>query len=330
MSFWLTKLITEHARKLQTKTNFSSFDFNMKSFRALLVLILCLSSWVLNAQELQVSVTINTEQIQLDQQRGTSQIYTELQRTIQEFLSSRRWSNDIFSPEEKIKVNLNLLLTKASSQGDFEANARLQVLRPVFGTSYETVILNVIDKNFNFKYLTGTPITYNDNSYMDNFSSMLAYYANLSLAYHYDSMGLRGGDFFVQKLTNLTNLAQNSGSGWGTMNDIRSRVAIAEGLLNQQMQGLREVYYTYHRLHLDTFKDKPDEARKGILELLTQIRQINQVRPGAASIRVFFDSKSDEIFSIMDEATPSERQQAFAYLSLLDPIRTEMYRKLIR
>jgi hypothetical protein len=302
----------------------------MKSIRALLVLILGLSSWVLSAQELQVSVTINTEQIQLDQQRGTSQIYAELQRTIQEFLSNRRWSNDVFSPEEKIKVNLNLLLTKASSQGDFEANARLQVLRPVFGTSYETVILNLIDKNFNFKYQTGTPITYNDNSYMDNLSSMLAYYANLSLAYHYDSMGLRGGDFFVQKLTNLTNIAQNSGSGWGTLTDIRSRAAIAEGLLNQQLQGLREVNYTYHRIHLDVFTEKPDDARKGILELLMQIRQINQVRPGAATIRVFFDAKSDEIFSIMDEATPSERQQAFAYLSLLDPIRTEMYRKLIR
>jgi hypothetical protein len=302
----------------------------MKSIRALLVLILGLSSWVLSAQELQVSVSINTEQIQLDQQRGTSQIYAELQRTIQEFLSNRRWSNDVFSPEEKIKVNLNLLLTKASSQGDFEANARLQVLRPVFGTSYETVILNLIDKNFNFKYQTGTPITYNDNSYMDNLSSMLAYYANLSLAYHYDSMGLRGGDFFVQKLTNLTNIAQNSGSGWGTLTDIRSRAAIAEGLLNQQLQGLREVNYTYHRIHLDVFKEKPDDARKGILELLMQIRQINQVRPGAATIRVFFDAKSDEIFSIMDEATPAERQQAFAYLSLLDPIRTEMYRKLIR
>jgi hypothetical protein len=100
--------------------------------------------------------------------------------------------------------------------------------------------------------------------------------------------------------------------------------------LNQQLQGLREVNYAYHRTFLDTFKDKPDDTRKGILELLTQIRQINQVRPGAASIRVFFDAKSDEIFSIMDEASPTERQQAFAYLSLLDPIRTEMYRKLIR
>jgi hypothetical protein len=284
----------------------------------------------LKAQELQATVTINTEQLQLDQQRGSSQMYAELQRTLQDFLSNRRWSNDNFAPEEKIKLQINLLLTKASSQGDFEANARIQVLRPVFGTSYETIVLNMIDKSFNFKYQIGTPLTYNDNSFIDNLSSLMAYYAYLSLAYHYDSMGLRGGDAFVQKLTNLTNLAQNSGPGWGNVADIRSRFSIAENLMNQQVQGIRDVNYAYHRIYLDTFKDKPDEARKGILDLLMQIRQINQVRPGAASIRVFFDAKSDEIFSILDEAGASERQQAFAYLSLLDPIRTETYRKLIR
>ncbi|NBW02241.1 MAG: DUF4835 family protein, partial [Cytophagia bacterium] len=180
--------------------------------KSILLVILCLlGSRVLNAQELQASVTINTEQLQLDQQRGSSQIYTELQRTAQDFLSGRRWSMDNFAPEEKIKLSINLLLTKASAQGDFEANARVQVLRPVFGTSYETVILNMIDKSFNFNFQTGTPITYNDNTFIDNLSSLLAYYAYLSCAYHYDSFGEFGGDFFVQKLTNLTNLAQNSG-----------------------------------------------------------------------------------------------------------------------
>ena len=302
----------------------------MKSNSILLILFACFFSWALQAQEIQATVTINTEQLQLDQQRGSSQIYTELQRTMQDFLSGRRWSNDNFAPEEKIKLNINLLLTKATSQGDYEATARVQVLRPVFGTSYETVILNVVDKNFNFKYLTGTPITYNDNSFMDNLSSMLAYYAYLSCAYHYDSFGEFGGDFFVQKLNNLTNLAQNSGSGWGVVTDVRSRMAIAENLINQQVQGIREVSYSYHRMYLDTFKDKPDGTRKGILEVFNQIRNLNSLRPGAAGIRVFFDAKADEIVSIMDEATVGERQQAFAYLSLLDPIRTETYRKLIR
>lgn len=282
------------------------------------------------SQEIQATVSINTEQLQLDQQRGGAQIYSELQRVMQDFINGRRWTTDNFGQDEKIKLNINLLLTKASSQGDFEANARIQVLRPVFGTSYETVILNMIDKSFNFKYQLGTPITYNDNSFNDNLSSMMAYYANLALALHYDSFGKMGGDFFVQKLYNLTNIAQNSGPGWGTVSDIRSRVAITENLLNQQFKGYRELFYTYHRILLDSFSETPDKSREGIIDLLTEIRLINEARPGAATIRLFFEAKGDEIFSIMDEATPTLRQAAFAYLSLLDPIRTENYRKLIR
>jgi translation initiation factor 2B subunit (eIF-2B alpha/beta/delta family) len=64
----------------------------------------------MKAQELQATVTISTEQLQLDQQRGSSQIYSELQRTLQDFLSNRRWSNDNFAPEEKIKLNINFIV----------------------------------------------------------------------------------------------------------------------------------------------------------------------------------------------------------------------------
>jgi hypothetical protein len=249
---------------------------------------------------------------------------------MQEFMNGRRWSSDNFAPEEKIKFNINLLLTKSSAQGDIEATARVQVLRPVFGTSYETVLLNLVDKNFNFKYQLGTPITYNDNSFSDNLSSLLAFYAYLGLTYSYDSFGPRGGESFVQKLNNLTNLAQNSGSGWGVISDVRSRMGVSENLINQNLQPMRDVYYNYHRVYLDKMSENPDAARKGILEILKSIRQINSLRPGAASIRVFFDAKSEEIISLLDEALPAERQQAFTYLSTLDPIRTEAYRRLLK
>ena len=241
----------------------------MKSVRFLLIFLL--SSWAVQAQELLTSISISTEQLQLDQQRGGSQVYAELQRTMQEFMNGRRWSSDNFSPEEKIKLNINLLLTKSSAQGDIEATARVQVLRPVFGTSFETVLLNLVDKNFNFKYQLGTPITYNDNSFSDNLSSMMAFYAYLGLTYSYDSFGPRGGEPFVQKLNNLTNLAQNSGSGWGVISDVRSRMGVSENLINQNLQPMRDVYYDYHRVYLDKMSENPDAARKGILEILKQI-----------------------------------------------------------
>lgn len=300
----------------------------MKSIRFLLMILL--SSWAAEAQELSTTISISTEQLQLDQQRGGSNVYAELQRTLQEFMNGRRWSSDNFAPEEKIKLNINLLLTKSTAQGDIEATARVQVLRPVYGTSYETILLNLVDKNFNFKYQLGNPITYNDNSFSDNLSSLMAFYAYLGLTYSYDSFGMKGGEPFVQKLNNLTNLAQNSGTGWGVVSDVRSRMGVSENLINQNLQAIRELNYAYHRLYLDKMTDNPDATRKGILEILKSIRQVNMLRPGAAIIRLFFDAKSEEIISILDEAPPAERQQAFTYLSTLDPIRTESYRRLIK
>jgi hypothetical protein len=300
----------------------------MKSMRFLFLLLI--SSWAAQAQELLTTITISTEQLQLDQQRGSSQIYAELQRTMQEFMNGRRWSADNFASDEKIKLNINLVLTKSSAQGDIEATARVQVLRPIFGTSYETVLLNLVDKSFIFKYQLGTPITYNDTNFSDNLSSMMAYYAYIGLAYSYDSFGLKGGEPFVQKLNNLTNLAQNSGAGWGIISDVRSRIGISENLINQNLQVMREVNYDYHRLYLDRMVENPDASRKGILEILKQIRQLNSLRPGAASIRLFFDAKSDELIALLDESNPADRQQAFTYLSTLDPIRTEAYRSLLK
>jgi hypothetical protein len=114
------------------------------------------------------------------------------------------------------------------------------------------------------------------------------------------------------------------------MSDVRSRIGVSENLINQNLQPMRDVYYDYHRLFLDKMTENPDATRKGMLEILKSIRQVNTLRPGAASIRVFFDAKSEEIISILDEALPTERQQAFTYLSTLDPIRTEAYRRLLK
>jgi hypothetical protein len=107
-------------------------------------------------------------------------------------------------------------------------------------------------------------------------------------------------------------------------------MGVSENLINQNLQPIRDVYYDYHRLFLDKMTENPDATRKGMLEILKSIRQVNTLRPGAASIRVFFDAKSEEIISILDEALPTERQLAFTYLSTLDPIRTEAYRRLLK
>lgn len=280
------------------------------------------------AQELNCKVTISTDQLQVNEQRGATQIYTEIQNVMQEFLNNRKWSNDNFLAEEKINCSLSVILTKATSTGEYDATANFQVRRPVYGTAYETVLLNFVDKNFSFKYVAGTPLTYNDNNYNDNLTQILAFYAYVALAFDYDSFGKLGGTNYAQKALNVVNLAQTAGGGWTSSNDIRNRYWVSENLLNQQLQPLREGFYTYHRLAMDNYANNPAAGRKQITEYLNQIKQISQSRPGQVWYRLFFEAKFSELLNIYGDAPLDERKKIAPLLASLDPTNSEAYRKL--
>jgi hypothetical protein len=301
----------------------------MKNNIILIILSLLIAqNSTLFAQELNCKVSISTDQLQVNEQRGATTIYPEIQNVIQEFLNNRKWSNDNFSSEEKINCSLAIIMTKATAGGDYEANANFQVRRPVYGTNYETVLLNYIDKSFNFKYLAGTPLTYNDNNFNDNLTQMMAFYAYVALAFDYDSFGKLGGTNFAQKALNVVNLAQSAGSAWTASNDIRNRYWVSENLLNQQLQPLREGFYTYHRMAMDNYAANPAGGRKQITDYLNQIKQISQSRPGQVWYRLFFEAKFSELINIFGDAPLDERKKIIPLLSSLDPNNSEAYRKL--
>lgn len=297
---------------------------------ALIGLLGMMSIQAMQAQELSCTVSINTDQIQVNEQRGATQIYNEIQSVLQEFMNNRRWTNDNFLPEEKIKCSLNIIITRASANGDYEANARFQVIRPIYGTTYETVILNYVDKSFNFKYLSGTPLYYNDNNYTDNLTHLLAFYSYVALTFDYDTFSKFGGDKYAQKLLNVVNLAQNAGGSWAPSTDVRSRYFLAENLLNQQLLPIREGYYNYHRLALDNFGTNPVEARKQITAYLNTIKQANANKPGQLLSRLIFEAKSPELINIYTDAPSEERKKVSTLLSSLDPLNSDQYRKLTK
>lgn len=296
-----------------------------------LVILLTISSLTSWAQELNCKLSLNTDQIRVNQQRGESQVFNELQNVINEFLNGRRWTNDAFSTEEKINCNLSINLLRADANGNYEANVVFSVTRPIYGTSYETTLLKFVDRSLNFKYQTATPLNYNDNSFSDNLTSTLAFYANVALAVDYDSYGKLGGNPYVQRLFNIVTLAQQSNDpSWDSKGDSRNRYWLAENLQSQQMVAFREGMYNYHRLGLDNFLNQPDNARKLVLELLESIKQINIVKPAAVLTNSFFDTKSEELIQIFSEAAPEDRRKAYNLLVTFDPTKTDNYKKLMR
>jgi Domain of unknown function (DUF4835) len=282
------------------------------------------------AQELNCTVNINSDQLAA-QQKTDPAYFGQLRTVMTELLNNRRWTNDQYSPDERINCSLNITLTTSVSQGAFNGTAQIVVNRPVYGSTYETVTLNYIDRAFNFVYLPTQPIFYRENSYSDELTTLLAFYANIILAADYDSFAKQGGNPYIQRAFALMNLAQSSSpnAAWGQATDSRNRYWLIENMQSQQFGPFRDAVYTYHRQGLDAFATNPIQARKLAFDLLTTVRTVAQQRPTAVLLNSFLDAKSDELYNIFFEATEPDRRRAFDLLSTLDPTKTETYRKLL-
>lgn len=299
------------------------------SERLVLMLFIMVSHWC-NAQELNCTVNLSYDQL-FAQQKTDAQTMGQLKTYISDFMNNTRWTNDKFSQEERIKCKLNVNLTRSLTQGSYEGNVQLIISRPVFNSDYESVLFTYVDRNLNFTYLPNNPMFFNENSFSDELPFSLAYYAYIALALDYDSFSKQGGNTYVQKAFNLVNLAANAspnGKAWNSGGDTRNRYWLVENLMSQQFVPFRESFYTYHRLGLDVITDTPGLTRKKVMESLTTVKQVFQLRTASVLINSFFDSKGEEIYNIMREASPDERRQAFSLLSSMDPAKTEMYRRL--
>lgn len=294
-----------------------------------ILLLLCSLAGSLRAQELNCQVTINSDQLFASQKTDFSYV-NQLQGIITEFMNTRRWSNDQFTPSERINCSMNINLIKSLAQGAFEATAQITVTRPVYGTNYETTIFSYVDRAFNFVYLPTTPVYFRENQFSDDLTSLLGFYANVILAVDYDTFSRQGGNLFIQRAYAITNLAQQGSpnGAWQTGGDRRNRYWLIENLQNQQLLPFRDGMYTYHRLGLDAFAANPVQVRKQTLDLLNNIRTIGLQLPNSVLINSFFDAKSQELYNIFYEGTAAERKRSFDLLSYLDPAKTEVYRKL--
>ncbi len=286
---------------------------------------LLILSAVARGQELNCKVTINADQIQTSDRN----VFKDMERSIALFMNSRKWSTDMYKNHERINCAIFLNISRMPSIGSFIASAQITVARPVYNSNYETVLMNFADREWEFEYIESQPLEYNDNAYINNLTSMLAYYAYIILGMDYDSFAEKGGDPYFQKALMVVNNAQSSNRpGWQSIGSNRNRYNLIENINNTQMTELRKNTYRYHRQALDTFDKSPDDSRQMVLNVLKNIKTVWQIYPNSIFIISFFDAKANELVNIFSEGNIGVRREAFDLLTALDPKRN-IYQKII-
>jgi hypothetical protein len=291
-----------------------------------LVLFFCAQAY---PQELRCNIQLITSKIP-----GTNkQVFQTMQAAITEFMNNTAWTNYKFSNNERIECNFLFNLTDMVGNDEFKGTLSIQAQRPVFNSSYNTVILNFVENDLDFRYVEYQPLEFSESSYISGLTSLLAYYANIILGINFDSYGLQSGTEFFQRAEKIVNNAQNAVEvGWkGSESPNRkNRYWLVNNILNNDFSPVREFIYTYHRKGLDQMYDKTFEARGEIAGSLTLLQEVYRNRPDPFMyfLQVVLDAKSEEFVNIFKEATEDEKRRVLAILNQIDPTHKEKYSQI--
>lgn len=281
----------------------------------ILFLLGCLTCATLSAQELNCKVTVNADQIQ-----GTNRtVFESLEKSITEFMNERRWTDFEYLTEERIECSIYLIISHQSGNS-FAGEMQVQSTRPVHNTNYKSPIFSFKDQNVEFSYYEGDALTFDETSFGNNLTEMLAYYAYIIVGTDCDSFALMGGTPFYKKAEDIVNQAQSTNTkGWRAFEDGRNRYALITSIVDDIAKPYREYLYTYHRLGLDEMTISPDKSRTKINDNLTILKEIYKERPSNIIVSEFAETKLDELINVYSKATPTERKNAYDILSYLVP-----------
>ena len=293
--------------------------------RRILLFFIFLSSITISSQELNCQVTVNFDQVS----GSNRQVFTTLETAISEFVNQKKWTDKTVKSQERINCAINIIITKRDNNL-FEGSIQIQSTRPVYGTSYETPVLNIRDNDFNFKYNEFDQFIYNPTRFDSNLISTIVFYTYIILGVDADSFALNGGETYLKEAENVTLQAQQSGlAAWSNQVGVQNRFQMIDNLLSPGLNQFRSVLYSYHRKGLDELTGDAKIAKQSLENtIITLDRLFNKVI-GNPLLRLFFDAKADEIVNLYsDGPNTRSKQRLLAVLQKISPNNSSKWRKI--
>ena len=136
---------------------------------------------------------------------------------------------------DRIDINLLLTINSQPASDRFEGSLQVIYARPIYGTDYNSPIIDLVDQNVQFNFLENTQVEFTPDRFLNNLSSILGYYAYFILGVDADTFSPMGGAQFYTLAQQVVNLAQSTNeSGWKAFEDQRNRY----WLLDNQVQAV--------------------------------------------------------------------------------------------
>lgn len=295
--------------------------------RLLFVFALALLGLATRAQEFNCQVSVIAPQIATAQPR----VFQSLEVAIKEFYQNRRFTNLNFAPSERIDINILLTISNQPAPDRFEGTLQVIYARPVYGTDYNTPILDLVDDQVQFNFLENTQIEFTPDRFLNNLSSLLGFYAYFVLGLDGDTYAPLGGADYYTQAQQVVNNAQNaSETGWKAFESQRNRYWLLDNQLQAVFRPFRELLYSYHRTAMDAMTEDAAAARRTIAAGIEKLKTVHQAKPASYNLQVFFNAKFQEIIEIFKPADPADKSKLFNTLQIIDPGHIGQYQGMMR
>lgn len=293
----------------------------------MLVMLLLPSAASAEGEELNATVNLNASKVQ----GSNTEVFTMLQDALSEFINNRKWTSNTYEENERIMCSFNFVVNSYANDGSFDCSLMVQATRPVFGSSYNSLLFKYEDASIKFKYQPYDRLEFVEENLDNNLTAVIAFYVYTIIGMDFDSMGELGGSEFLNKALTIANNAQNLGdAGWRAGSNNNNRYSIIDDYMNGALEPVRKQMYKYHRLGLDTMFKDADGGRKAITESISLLKKAYEDRPMAYFTKLFTEYKVDEIVNVYSKCTADEKRDVVKILSEINPSLSSEWDKITK
>jgi hypothetical protein len=288
----------------------------------IIVFILLNIGTIANAQDVLASISVTSRSVE-----GTDRaVYDAMQKSLNDMVNGRSWTPYELKQNERFRIRLSINITNRLSDTEFDADITVAMSRIVFNSSYESPILNFIDKRLHFYFNQYEPLEYIETVYTNNLVSVVAFYIYYGLGLQFDTFQASGGQDFFSRASDVVRTAQSSReSGWSPQDGDKSRYYLVENILSPTYRGLRTFMYQFHRQGLDVMADNVENGRTFAMRAIEELKKVYDERPGMYVTQMVIDAKRDEIVNVFRNASDTEKRKVIDIMKQIDAANSNKY-----
>ena len=293
--------------------------------KVLISVCVCLMTWSVWSQDFNAQIQVDASRVDM----SNKQVFVALQNDLTSWFNATSFSGKRRNDSEKIRVRfyLNVL----TYQDDFfTATLQMQLGRPIFGTSYESPLLSVMDQEVSFAYEPFSPLVWSKNNLQNNLVAIFGYYAYLALGVDADTFAPMGGTPYFISAQQVVNTAQSAFPGWNDGANTYSRSAITQAFNTPANKPFRTFLYQYHLQGLDQMAVDPEKLKPFLAEQISGLKPLLLSRPQNPLFVLLFDAKSDEWVQLFSQGPSFDALKLKGDLDLMAPMFAQKWRLFTR